>query len=251
MKIVRLPSNKRVILILFIVVFFSINASIIYAETLTYKAYYGPICLGTVTFEVNIDNHSEESLQTERSTVQSNPLIFFIHFYGLYESKFLSDGRSKFFTGIEYSGGDTMETTYYFNHDDSLIVRTIREQTGSSEMQTDTIKVQGPTYDGVAAIHYVRSNIMNNGESIIYSLYGDNYGPVIVNIRDRVEKIHLKSLDKDFDARFVEGEILFKGPIGWSGRYETWISNDENAFFLRANVKISLGSIKLKLVSIE
>jgi len=251
MKNVRLPSNKRVILTLFIAVIFSINASIIYAETLTYKASYGPLRLGTVTFEVNIDNHSEESLQTERATVQSNPLVFLIRFYGIYESKLLSDGRSEYFKGTEYSGGDTLITTYHFIHEDSIMVRTIREYSDSGLIESDTIKLQETTYDGIAAIHYVRSNIMNPGKSIIYSLYEDNYGPVIINVTDRVERIRLKSLDKDFNARFVEGEILFKGVAGWSGRYEAWISNDENAFFLRANVKIFLGSIKLELVSVD
>ena len=251
MKIVRLPSNKRVILILFIVVFFSINASIIYAETLTYKAYYGPICLGTVKFYVNLDKQGEDSLSTERAIAQTNPLFFFISFYGDYESKFLSDGRSRLFIGTEYSGGDTLITTYHFNHEDSLMARTIRGYDDSNITKSDTIKMQGPTYDGIAAIHYVRSIIMNPGKSIIYSLYEDNYGPVIINVTDRVERIRLKSLDKDFYARFVEGEILFKGVAGWSGRYEAWISNDENAFFLRANVKIFLGSIQLNLVSIE
>lgn len=58
-------------------------------------------------------------------------------------------------------------------------------------------------------------------------------------------------MGKDFNDRFVEGKILFKGVAGCSGRYEAWISNDNNALFLTAKVKIFLGSIKLELVSID
>jgi len=251
MKMISTLVNKKVVLTLLISLLFLTNASIVQAETLTYKVYYGPICLGTVKFHVNLENQNEDSLNTERAIAQTNPLLFFISFYGDYESKFLSDGRSRLFIGTEYSGGDTLITIYDFNHEDSLIARTIREHSDSSITKSDTIKLQGPTYDGIAAIHYVRSNIVNPGKSIIYSLYEDNYGAVVVNVTDRVEKIAMESLNGVFNARLVKGEIRFKGMAGWSGKYETWVSNDDKAFILKAKVKIFLGSIQLYLASIE
>ena len=100
-NMIRMHLDKRVVLKSLISILFLLNASSIYAETLTYKAYYGPIRLGTIKFHVNLESQIEDSLNTERAVVQTNPMLFFINFYGDYESKFLPDGRSKLFTGTE------------------------------------------------------------------------------------------------------------------------------------------------------
>ena len=115
----------------------------------------------------------------------------------------------------------------------------------------DTIKLLGATYDGLSAIHNICRGKIQLQQDRFYSFYETTYGPVDLKFLERFDNVRVKALDRNVRTRVLEGEILFEGTAGWSGKFKAWLSNDPRPVFVQAKLRVFLGSIKVTLESME
>ncbi len=220
-------------------------------ETLTYKISYGPFRIGTIILQTSSERRADEVSYTVRAIVRSKPAVFFARFFGVYESECAEDGYPRRCSVTELSHGDTVRSVYSFDYQDSLLIRRLFDAEPSGEARLDTITLLGATYDGLSAIHNIRRGKIQLQQGRFYSFYETTYGPVDLRLLERFDDVRVKALGRDVRARLLEGEILFEGTAGWSGKFKAWLSNDPCPVFVQAKLRVFLGSIKITLESME
>ena len=125
----------------------------------------------------------------------------------------------------------------------------------------DSPPVSVPTYDTI----YLKEKPIQDGLSVFYFARAHAHHrdtltvPIIVYSKWGHAFLHFSSVpeEEELDAingarvRVIpfDGQAKFKGMFGFTGEFKGWISDDNAAVPLKAELKVLLGSVKLELVS--
>lgn len=220
------------------------------AATYQYKGKYGPLRIGTLWLNTPDSTFSGQD-NPYHITVKSNPDIFFLDVHSEFTAWLDELGRPERFISTTYTSEDTITNQYFFNFADSILVFQLCATEEHGEL-IDSIKMQGPTYDGLSALLLIPDGRINVKSNRFYSFFDGNYGPVELIYQDKSDQFSIPETPDKKDASLVKGKILFEGIAGWTGKFKAWVgTNHLDPVFFVAKLKILIGSITLTLESIH
>ena len=228
-------------------------------DTVVYKITYGPFRVGTMKCEFGSEYDQESGITTDRMWVDSNPAykLALVDFHTRYVSYIDSLHRPVKFRSVEYDGADSVRSDYVFDYADSTITFTKQlffdDKDKSIEPDSvfqDTFALLGPTYDVFSFTQILRTDDIKSIPSEFYSFFDITFGPVEFITHDETKSFDLPHTDEEVDGQFYTGQLLFKGVAGWTGFFRVWVAKPYPYYLLRADLKVFLGSIKIRIESI-
>lgn len=224
-------------------------------ETVTFEASYLFFKLGTVKFELlgKAVCHGVPSYRI-LAFIDSYSGIPFVSYHALYET--CADAKTLMCVATSNDreeGSKWVHTNYIFNYADKKL--TWEE----SAQGTVFRKVQMPldtTYtDGLSFFYFVRQACKTadgRKETMNIPIVSDTVrSSVHLTINEKREPCSVYAFDYPIEADRMSGRINFEGTFGVTGAFVGWISADSAEVPLRADLKVVLGSIVVKLKSIE
>lgn len=220
-------------------------------ETLVYKVKWTFIRLGTITIKTAFDDQNPNHIRVSMQ-VESNPALFFIKTYEYNET--LVDIRNcmslKYF-GDHRNGDDRL--LLYTSYDETMqncIVHNI-DDVKKKTILSDTIYSVPRYVDGPSLFFYTR----------LYSKSGITHNvPTLINgkientkliFTEKREEIDVEAFPVPVLTRKYFGNAEWEGGTsqGLSGEFLGYITDDDAAIPVYAEVKVLLGKLKIELES--
>ncbi|MBI4417894.1 MAG: DUF3108 domain-containing protein [Ignavibacteriales bacterium] len=148
------------------------------------------------------------------------------------------------------TGEDSAMVSDFIHQDDTLI---LVDSVAGSAVRADTLRWVGPLYDGVSLLMVARILSAGNEQLTLPTVNNYQIGRTDLEFTGETEMIDAAALRREIRCRRIRGVAHWDGKsfAGMSGDFVAWISDDEAAVPLRAEVSIVLGSIVLELESYE
>lgn len=224
-------------------------------EMVTFEASYLFIKLGTVRFEIlgRTECNGVPSYRL-RAFIDSYSGIPFVDYHAVYET--CADARTMMClsTSNDKEKGDKWVRSKYIL--DYPVKRLIWEESADGvllkkvEMPIDTVYT-----DGLSFFYYVREACRASDgrkEKLAIPIVSDTIrSSVYLTINERREPCSVSAFHYPIQANRLSGHIDFEGTFGVTGAFVGWISADSAAVPLKADLKVIVGSIVVKLKSIS
>ena len=224
-------------------------------EVVVFEASYLFFKLGTVRFEL-LGKQECRGAQAYRiqALIDSYSGIPFVNLHAIYET--CADARTLICLATsndQEAGDDWVHTNYVFDY----AAKTL--EWDQSVKGVITKKVDLPldtTYtDGLGFFYYVRKVCARaDGRTmrLAIPIVSDTVrSSVQLTINEGQEPCDVTAFDFPVEAERMSGHINFEGTFGVTGDFVGWISADSAEVPLRADLKVLLGSVVVKLKEIE
>ena len=224
-------------------------------EDLTYEASYLLFKIGTVRFQV-LNKKVYDSIPAYRSRayIDSYSGIPFVNLHAVYES--LTDARTfmcLFSSNSEKQGDSWVYTSYRFNPG-SRSVNWEKSKDGKI-ITAASFPLDRPHTDGVSFFYYLREFSRDAEDRRTYvsipMVVDTICSTVDLTINEKREPCDVAAFDFPVDSYHMSGHINFKGLFGVTGDFVGWMSSDTAEIPLRADVKVIIGSVVVKLKDIK
>jgi hypothetical protein len=220
-------------------------------EILRYKVKWAFIRLGTVVIRQLPADTTDTTACLAEMSVHSAPALPFINVNFVTETYLTKTSQSVTRETI-VSGEDSSERTNYWY--DSANLQIVMEDSADGKLvRRDSVEAETPCYDALGLLMLSRG-LIGTGQSLTLPTLNDyRIAPTDVSFPDKVEEINVAAVDHPVRCRRVEGVAKWVGTsfAGMKGPFTGWISDDEAAIPLKAEVEIFLGFIVLELESYE
>lgn len=220
-------------------------------EVLRYKVKWTFIRLGTVVIrQLPADSTDTTAFLLEMS-VHSAPALPFINVNFLNSTYLTTISQSVALETIVSGENSSQRTTYRY---DSANLQILMEDSADGKLvKRDSVKAAAPCYDALGLLMFSRGMI-GTGDTITLPTLNDyRISPTEVTYPEKSEEIEGAAVDHPLRCKRVVGVAKWVGAsfAGMKGPFTGWLSDDEAAIPVRAEVKIFLGSIVLELESYE
>ncbi len=224
-------------------------------EVVTFEASYFIFKLGTVRFELlGKTVWQGKPAYWIRAFIDSYSGIPFVDFHGVYET--CADARTLvcLHTSNDQEDGDNwVHTSYDLNYGEKMLVweQSVKGVvTRRVDIPLDTVYT-----DGLSFFYYVREACRASDgkrEILTVPMVSDtNLSSVRLTINEALEPCEVSAFDFPIQAERMSGYINFRGTFGVTGYFNGWISADSAEVPLRADLKVIVGSIAVKLKDIK
>ncbi len=224
-------------------------------EVAVFEASYLFFKLGSVRFELlgKGECRGKEAYRI-RAFIDSYSGIPFVHLHAVYET--CADARTLMCLATsndQQQGDDWVHTNYIFDYAQK------RLEWEQSVKGVVTKKVDLPldtSYtDGLSFFYYVRrlcgGSEGRKMEMTVPIVSDTDRSSVNLTINEGREPCDVTAFDFPIESERMSGHINFKGTFGVTGDFVGWISTDSAEVPLRADLKVLLGSIVVKLKEIR
>ena len=223
-------------------------------EELEYAVSYSFFSIGTVSFKI-LDKGIRDgrSFFKAKAIIESNPSLNWlkevhIRFYGeiddsIFSRYWISEDSSS--SGIDYH-------SLTFNYKNSDLVYEKGNVFPSGErkiLKTDSIRVAGPSQDGLSLFFYAREHARQRMEVMVPTFIENKEANAHISFRDRIEDVEIDAVKYPVETVFLDGRADFVGVVGMTGGFRGWFSNDRARIPIVARLNVWIGSIKVELKS--
>ena len=222
-------------------------------EELRYKVKWNFFRLGTITIRTL---HASMCTELEdykiHMIVESNPDLSFIWIREFNES--IMDARSLFsrgFRGDHRNGNDLCQIQQSYDRERRIATSVIRDLNSGAVLRADTLRDVDPYVEGPSLFITTRC-ISRFGKSLsVPTMVGGKIAATDLNFSFPLEEVEIDAVDMPVRVHKYEGFAHWKGgsEAGLSGEFTGWITDDDAAVPVRAEMKVILGSIRLELES--
>jgi len=226
-----------------------------YDERLQYVVSYLGIRIGTVEILNRYDDANYGSID---ETVISMRTFSGVPFLSVYTEFFSKRGEDGYFTTSATFDRKRSDWAYYYASRDMNSTKIIinrgnkdREDGSISDIQVDTLNPEKYVHDALTFISILRDSAHTENYYELDMLIDREIQTLRVEPPGGIEKIVVRAFDREKEAFHSSGVLEFEGIHGLSRRYQTWISTDEYRIPLKARVRISIGSVKIRLEEYE
>jgi hypothetical protein len=224
-------------------------------EEVTFEAGYLFFKIGAVKFQVlGKTVYDSVSAYRFRAYIDSYSGIPFVNLHAVFET--IADARTLtclFTSNSQKEGDNWIYTSYHFNFDRNF-VEWRQSENGKVIKEIDYPLDKGYT-DGLSFFYYLReANRRANGKmtSLSIPIVLDTIrSSVDLTINEKKENCDVSAYDFPLESNRMSGHLNFKGFFGVTGDFVGWMSADSAEVPLRANVKVILGSVVVKLKGIK
>jgi hypothetical protein len=223
------------------------------SETLVYKVKWAFIRIGTITIKTTICENDPDNIKVSM-LVESNPSIPFVDIKEYNET--IIDRQtmmSNSFYGFYRNGSD--ENKYITHYDDKSKTSIWKAYNVTDNKILDSIKINNcPRYvDGPSLFFFTRANSNLNKTINVPTIIEGKIKNTKLIFTDTKEEIEIDALEYPIIAKQYFGYADWEGGSSQSlsGDFMGWVSDDGAAIPVYAEVKVTLGNIKMELESWE
>lgn len=223
------------------------------SETLVYKVKWTFIRIGTITIKTTACENNPDYIKVSM-LVESNPSIPFLNIKEYNET--IIDRRtlmSNSFYAFYQNGGDG--TKYYTNYNDETKSAVWKVYDVSTHKFTDSTTIYNCAryVDGPSLFFFTRVNSHLRKTINVPTIIEGKIESTKLIFTDTKEEIEIDALDYPIIAKQYFGCANWEGGSSQSlsGDFMGWISDDDAAIPVYAEVKVLLGSINMELESWE
>jgi hypothetical protein len=121
------------------------------------------------------------------------------------------------------------------------------------EVKRDSISIADQCFEALSLLMVARLNARRTTSILLPTIVDGKIGETILDFTGETQEIEVPALEESVEAFHFTGDARWVGSSfgGMKGKFEGWISCDDAAVPLRAEVAIFLGSIVLELESIQ
>jgi hypothetical protein len=220
-----------------------------HGETLVYKVKWMFMRLGTITVKT-LKNGEDPNYFKVIMEVESNPTLFFLSVKEYNET--LIDARnfmSKGYFGDHQDGKKRLTIKSAYDENTKTAVYTSFDAVNNVQIKSDTF-YNSPRYvDGPSLFFFTRVNSSFSKIIKVPTLVDGKISDTKLVFTNEKEETEIDALSYPIRTRHYLGYADWKGGTsqGLGGEFEGWISDDEAAVPVYAELKVFLGSIKLEL----
>lgn len=218
-------------------------------EVLTYKVKWSFFRLGTVVIrQTQIDSADPTRFLVSMDVQSAQGLPFIdLHFINQSVVSLVNPGMSveRIITGKD--GQD--RTTYAFDSRTGTIM--MSDSSNGRLVRAESVFADCPCYDALSLFMYARRYAAHDTSVILPTVNDFDVKSTEIRFTGEVEEVDVDALPDFSRARKFDGNALWVGKsfAGMKGPFRGWVSDDEAAVPLRAEIEIFLGSIVMELES--
>lgn len=222
-------------------------------EELEYRVSYWFITLGSIRYTVtDSSKHGARTVYHAESSIESNPTLrLFTQIHLKCESEFDREGFSYWWICNDSSDKWIDHSRIQFDYANKQMYFTRAHFLPSGdreELGTDTVAVSGPSNDGVSLLYYARARGHQQAEERVPAFLDKREVSLYLNFLNERERTGIGAVDHAVDAVHFNGRANFVGPVGMTGAFELWVTNDDALVPIAARFKVRIGSVKAELV---
>lgn len=220
-------------------------------EILKYKVKWSFFRLGSIIIKTTLDsNYRNQDHYQISMAVQSSPYIPFINIDEINET--LVDGAygmSKYYYARHKSISDDIEIITSYDLNSKQVFFSLKDLKQNTYKRLEIIYNVPPYLDGPSLFFFARRNIHSNKQFFVPTIVDGKIEKTRLDFTDSLEYIEVDAISNPVMTKYCEGFAEWEGATsaGMSGTFKGWISNDEAAVPIRAEVKILLGSLVIEL----
>ncbi len=220
-------------------------------EELQYKVKWNFLRVGTIILRTEHDTTTGDTGHYRLiMTVESNPMLAFLRIHEYNESCVLAtDPHSLHYLGKHASGDDSTLITYSYDpmtRRARCLEKDLR--TGETRFST-TLEDAPPFVEGASLLLYARTRCHTGKAYGVPTMVGNGLHKTHLDFSGEKEKVNVDALRSPIFAIRYTGSADWKGgtSAGLTGEFCGWVSDDDAAVPLRAEMKVFLGSITIEL----
>jgi hypothetical protein len=217
-------------------------------EYLRFKVKYGFIRLGTVEMRQKSTDSSRYELSIRSKSASGLP---FIDFDSFSKSMLIPLNSRCYQYSVETRGSNKEKISFRFDQADSMV--TIKEWNERKGEAHRVVARSAPFYDGIGYVMLGRCLSGSSTTVTVASINNLEFRNSELRFAKGRDEIEIDAIDAPLQARKIESAAAWStsADLGLSGNFTLWVSDDEAAVPLRAEVAIALGSITIELESWE
>jgi hypothetical protein len=220
-------------------------------EELQYKVKWKFIRLGTITFRTLRDSTCGKSTDYKiLMTVESNPDISFVWIREHNESVIdVGTLMTKRYEGMHRNGDDLFRIYESYDKAERVAIYSCTDMNTRAILKADTLKNVDPFVEGPSLFFFTRCVANSRRVVNVPTMVDGKIGNTILDFTGQIHETEIGALEMPVRTREYTGTALWSeaGPAGLSGNFVGWISDDEAAVVIKAELKISVGSITVEL----
>lgn len=218
-------------------------------EELRYKVKWQFFRLGTIT--IRAEHNAHDSLYYNISMlVESNPDLPFVSIRDYNVSLVNSQTmKSKEFYATHKNGDEIVEIRHFYDEHTRRTVCTNTDLTTGAILQLDTLVDVPPYVEGPSLFFITRWLSRSKQVVTIPTIASGQMAETVLDFTQGREYIEIDAINEPVRTRKYGGEAKWQGgtSAGLSGEFTGWVSDDEAAIPLRAEMKVLLGSVVIEL----
>ncbi len=222
-------------------------------EELQYKVKWNFVRLGTIKIRTVTDSSvSDRSQYTIIMTVASNPVLQFIWIRERNESHMnaLELYSAKFF-GQYCNGEDRSEVSQRYDTATHTAFYRKSDPNSGRVLLDDTFHNAPPFVEGPSLLFAARVLSHSSGVVVLPTMVEGGIHNTVLEFNGEREIVTVGSNDQEVRTRKYNGHADWNGitSAGLGGEFTGWISDDEAAVPIKAELKVVVGSVTLELES--
>ena len=183
-------------------------------------------------------------------TVESNPDLSFVWIREYNQSLIdASTLMTKRYDAMQRNGDDLFRIHQHYDSTERVAIYTRTDMNSGILLEADTLKNVDPFVEGPSLFFFTRciSNLRKK-VSVPTMVHGKIWN-TILDFTEPIEEIEIDAMERTIQTRKYSGHASWgeAGTAGLSGDFVGWISDDEAAVIIRAELKIFVGSITVEL----
>lgn len=220
-------------------------------EELCYKVRWNFVRLGEITIRTTQDSSCTSAYDFRLSMiVKSNPDLPFIWIQEYNESLFDAlTMKSNWFRARHRNGEDYYAVTQIHDSLQQMMTYTRTDLNTARLVRSDTLHNVSKYVEGPSLFFTARCLSRCVGKQNVPTLIEGKMHSTAIRTDGTIEEISIAAIDYPVRTRLLTGHAHWTGgsAAGISGEFTGWMSDDEAAVPIKAEMKIILGSITLEL----
>lgn len=220
-------------------------------ETLRYKVKWTFLRLGTITLWTEKDTTSTDGSDFKVVLkVESNPDLRFIWIQEINESHVdAAEISTRHFVARHRNGDDLLEIRQRYDPATRTAFASMVDMNTGRELGSDTIQHAPPFVDGPALLCRARALSRSRGTFHLPTMVSGRIQNTTLDFDSAIENLETDAWGKEIRTRRYSGHADWTGATtsGLGGDFTGWVSDDDAAVPIRAEMKILIGSIVLEL----
>lgn len=243
---------KKIILLILILITVSIagnNKVINYkGEYLKYRVSFLGLTLGTIETSIYRDTIIDgKKIVIGGSYIKSSDGIPFVSLESDFKS-FMNEKithTTRFISNKIEDDGDLYQESIY-DYDEGTL--TFNEFKAEKKFNQKIVDIENKFNDGTSLFFFARK-YSGIGRTIKVPTMIDTLpGVTIINFTQDEKEVEVDAIDYPVSTIYLDGEALWDGIYGLSGKFKGWFSNDEASIPIRAEMNVYVGSVVIELV---
>ena len=230
-----------------------VNPVFQHGEELRYKVKWNFLRLGTITIRTLHDSTCTRPEEYKIiMKVESNPDLHFVWIREFNES--LLDTRkliSLRFHALHRNGDDLLRIQQGYDTTCRVATFELSDLNTHTVLRSDTLREVSPFVEGPSLFMVTRCLSRRAEFSSVPTMVDGRIAPTDLNFLRTTEELEVGAMGIPVRVRKFLGVAHWKGgsEAGMSGEFTGWITDDEAAVPVKADMKVMLGSVRLELES--